>query len=276
MIDVIVPFRNRIPWLLQACRSLQAQTFLHWRAWLINDHSQPAVLPPVEKLCAEDDRFRLLSLPSPKLAPGPWQARNLGIAESTAPLVAFLDADDLWHPRKLELQLPLHEKNLWSLSVTGYHRFQATDYRLLETRCPPSSLAANRLFRGNDIPLSTVIIDRDILDCYGGFQPEHHEDYGLWLRLFTAVKPPNYCCVGEPLMAYRLHSESISARRYYSVLAVHRLFRQYLPDRRKVLAALAVWSFGKVARSLGYQASRSFRMKADLAKLPEPYLAFLD
>jgi teichuronic acid biosynthesis glycosyltransferase TuaG len=275
MLDIIVPFCNRVPWLLQACRSLQRQTFPHWRAFLINDQTHPLALQPVEQMCAEDGRFNLLHLPSPKLAPGPWQARNYGIKSSSAPLLAFLDADDLWHPRKLERQLPIHKANPWSLSVSSYHRFQSTDSRLVETRCPPRHLNAQRLFRGNDIPLSTVILDRAIIENYGAFQPEHHEDYGLWLRLFTADKPPQYFCIDEPLMAYRLHPDSISSQRHRSIFAVYSLFRQHLPGRQNSLFALSAWSFGHAAQFLSRQGHRMFRMKPDTGKLPDPYLALL-
>jgi teichuronic acid biosynthesis glycosyltransferase TuaG len=147
--------------------------------------------------------------------------------------------------------------------------------RLVETRCPPRHLNAQRLFRGNDIPLSTVILDREILESYGGFQPEHHEDYGLWLRLFTAGKPPQYFCIDEPLMAYRLHPKSISAQRHRSVFAVYSLFRQHLPGRRHSLLALSVWSFGQAAQLLSRQGHRMPWMKPEINILPDPYLDLL-
>ena len=86
-------------------------------------------------------------------------------------------------------------------------------------------MSLNMLWRGNSIPLSSVIIDREQLILAKGFNPEHHEDYGLWLRLFNSSSPPDYFCIPEPLLAYRLHAKSLSSNRYRSILAVNKLFK---------------------------------------------------
>ena len=272
VVDVVVPFHGNAEWLLQACTSLQRQTMPNWRALLINDGSNIEAGEVARKLSQYDPRFELVHQLQAKPTNGPWLARNLGISIACAPLVAFLDADDIWHPQKLEYQLPLHQGlgGARTLSVCAYHRFLDSSNQVLQTRIPPGTMSFNRLLRRNHIPLSSVILDRKLLYGIQTFQPEHHEDYGLWLRLFARKNPPIYRCLQIPLMAYRLHSNSMSARRHRSIFAVNRLFRQYLPHRRQRWPALILWGIENGWISLSKQEAlelpSSFRSNHDLAR----------
>ena len=97
-VTVIIPFRNQSDLLEQACRSLREQSQSRWHALLINDGSTLQAVRVAELLCQNDPRFKLLHVANSKHFPGPWLARNVGLHVATSPLVAFLDADDLWHP----------------------------------------------------------------------------------------------------------------------------------------------------------------------------------
>lgn len=246
-VTVILPFRNQGRLLAQACASLRRQSLRHWRAVLVDDGSAAEAVTLAMHLCREDGRFQLLQVRDKPPLPGPWLARNLGVKAATSALVAFLDADDLWHPLKLERQLALHRQSPRLLSVCGYHRFRAETLAVVATRTPPPALDFQALLRGNAIPLSSVVVDRDLVLGAGGFRGERHEDFGLWLRLFAAADPPAYACIPEPLMAYRLHRQSLSAARHRSLPAVARLFRQHLPCRRQRWRALARWTLERLS-----------------------------
>lgn len=191
-------------------------------------------------------------------------ARNLGIKAATSRLVAILDSDDLWHPHKLKRQLALRANAVKpTISVCGYHRFQETFKKIVQTRTPPNSISLNMLWRGNSIPLSSVIIDREQLILAKGFNPEHHENYGLWLRLFDSSSPPDYFCIPEPLLAYRLHAKSLSSNRYRSILAVNKLFIQHEPQRMMRQIRLARWAIERAYVS---------RMNRTSTPLPHIYM----
>jgi len=253
-VSVVVPFRGQGPLLAQACRSLLAQSLLGWEGLLVADGDDPEALAVARHYCGLDGRFRLLEVVERDHTPGPWLARNLGICAARAPLIAFLDADDLWHPTKLERQLPLHGAGGVDLSVTGYHRFRHRDRRILETRIPPRQVSFRRLLAGNPLPLASVVIRRELLlgpDGVEAFRAERHEDYGLWLRLFRCEPPPRYGRIVDPLMAYRLHAGSLSAQRSRSVVAVNQLFRDHLsgtPLRRLIVGRWLLLRLVEAAR----------------------------
>ncbi len=281
-VAVVVPFRNGGPMLIQACRSLQRQSHRHWQALLVNDGSDPASVQLAEALVAGDRRFQLLHVPQPRDIAGPWLARNVGVAAAPTSLVAFLDADDLWHPDKLERQLLLHGSSEAVLSVSGYHRFRQTSrgWQVMRTRMPPAHLDLAQLLRGNVLPLSSVVVATALLKreirengdpASGPFWPEHHEDYGLWLRLFARQSDLRYRCLPEALMAYRLHSSSISAQRWRSHRSVSRLLARHSRHRLHHGLLLGRWAASRLGEQLfGSRPTRDGRL------LPQAFSELLD
>lgn len=96
-IAVVVPFKDRLALLREAIASLQAQTLPHWEALLIDDGSQSTTLVGLRELIAGEPRFRLLAT-APDRPAGACSARNAGVDAARAPLVVFLDSDDLLQP----------------------------------------------------------------------------------------------------------------------------------------------------------------------------------
>lgn len=275
-VSVVIPFRDRGALLAQTCASLRRQTLPSWEGILVNDGSQPDTRAVASQLTTEDRRFRLIDVGTDRHVPGPWLARNLGIAASRAPLIAFLDADDLWHPNKLTLQLRLHQGQGADLSVSAYLRFRSTNHGevVVERRTPPPELTYHQLLAGNVLPLSSVMVRRELLQTAasgtcGPFRAERHEDYGLWLRLFARCPDLRYARLADPLMAYRLHPGSLSAQRWRSHQAVSALLAQHSRNRLEHALLLARWGFCRVRERWPHPGSGRIPCRA---ALPAAYL----
>lgn len=275
-IAVVMPFRNHGALLAQACASLRRQTLPCWEAILVNDCSQSETWAVAHQLTDDDERFQLIEVGTEQHFPGPWLARNLGIMASRAPLIAFLDADDLWHPNKLAQQLQLHRDQGADLSVSAYFRFRSESLGevVVEKRTPPALLSYRELLAGNVLPLSSVMVRRELLQTVasghcGPFRAERHEDYGLWLRLFARCPELRYARLAEPLMAYRLHPDSLSAQRWRSYLAVSTLLAQHSRNRLEHAQLLARWAFSRVRERWPNRGSGRIRCGEPL---PEAYL----
>jgi glycosyltransferase involved in cell wall biosynthesis len=144
---------------------------------------------------------------------GVARARNRGVREATGTLLAFLDADDRWHPEKLLRQLEaLPENGAAALAFTRIRFLDELGEALDRPPFPGTELvpSVRALFRLNFIACSSVVVHKRCVDEAGGFpdSPELRrggQDYALWLRI--AARHP-LVFVPEVLTDYTVHSAS--------------------------------------------------------------------
>jgi teichuronic acid biosynthesis glycosyltransferase TuaG len=230
-VTVIVPAYNSAEWLGQTLASIQAQTHRSWQMIVADDASTDSTAQIVAMHARDDARIRYLRMPAN--TGGPAAPRNAAVAESTTSWVAFCDADDLWHPRKLEVQLALAQETGADIVCSRIRDFRnpagpgvpLDDFH----DAPHERIGLWRLLAKNVIPCSSVVCRRSLVVRVGGFDISKGlvavEDYDLWLRLLEqgaqAVK------VTVPLVAYRRLPGSLSAsklklaRRVWTVLGRH-------------------------------------------------------
>src|SRR5436190_21008011 len=104
-VSVVLPTYNRTTLLREAAESVVRQTWETWELVVVDDGSTT----PVEDWLPRDPRVHVLHLPhSGNIA----RVRNAGLGVATGVYVAFLDSDDLWDRRKLELQVARLETSL--------------------------------------------------------------------------------------------------------------------------------------------------------------------
>ncbi len=259
-ISIITPYRNARVFLPGLVQIVQRQTFADWECLLVNDGSEDGGCELLEQMCAGDRRFRLLTLPS--LTGGkisqrlPARPRNHALAQVRSPLVAFLDCDDLWHPRKLELQLAFHEECRLDISVTAYARFRRLDRPPLAVRCPPARLDSGAMWWGNPIPLLTILIRTELMEP--GFPMLPHEDYLLWLNLVRDRPELRYGSVPLLLGFYRLHQDNQSRHLADVIAWTYRVFREYGLGRAASLRQLALWGGSHAWQLLAERTGRSW------------------
>lgn len=250
-VSILCPYRNAALFLPGLIASVRAQSHPRWELLLIDDGSGDHGPALAAAAAGQDGRIRALTAPlrPPGVRGGPWWPRNHGLAQAAAPWVAFLDADDLWHPRKLERQLALHAARGALLSVSGYGRFvDGGDPQLTDWRLPPLNFGYGTLRRLNVIPMLTLLARRELLA--DGFQPCPHEDYLCWLDLFR--RHPDLRChtLPELLAFYRLHGGNLTAARWSMPLWTYRVYRSHGAARPAAAAALLPWGAGQLATAL--------------------------
>ena len=118
LVSIIIPFYNRINWLLEAIESVQKQTYKNWELILVNDGSADDITE-IRYLVEKDRRIRLIEQENAGVA----AARNAGIAIAEGYYIALLDSDDLWDRQKLEKQIAYMEKHNYLVSHTNYILF---------------------------------------------------------------------------------------------------------------------------------------------------------
>jgi len=206
-VSVIIPNYNNAKFITEAIDSVLAQTYKNYEIIVVDDGSTDGTREVLEPYIKKK-QIRYVYQKNKKQA----VARNNGIKYAKGELIAFLDADDLWFPKKLELQVPLFKNKEVGL-IYG-------DILLLrdESTKPSNHTDAfdkgnifNKLLMGNFICTSTTIIRKECFDKVGLFKEGMDyfgvEDYHMWLRISYYFKV-DY--VSDVLLKYRLHDDNTS------------------------------------------------------------------
>jgi len=230
-VAVVVPAFNAADYLGEALDSIAAQTRPPVEVVVIDDGSTDGT-PTI----AEDRGVRCITQENA----GPAAARNRGIKETVAPLIAFLDADDRFVPEKLDRQVAeLHSTDAvacftdaWNL-VDGVRRD-----RKVRADMAGGAVHLADLLPGNPVICSSVVVRRDALAEVGDFDADpvlvSTEDYDLWLRLLE-LGEMRY--IADPLADYRVHCASLSDNRRF-LSGIDRIMEK-LAERQAGLAGLA-------------------------------------
>src|SRR2546426_6274803 len=240
LVSVITPTYNRWPMVGEAIDSILAQSYKDFELIVVDDGSEDHT---VEKLAKYGSRIRVLCRPRRGVA----AARNLGVHESTGKYLAFLDSDDLWKPKKLEVQVAFMESHLDGEICQTEEVWIRNGVRVNPKR--KHRKPSGDIFRASlDLCLvspSAVMMTRELFDRLGGFDESFPvcEDYDLWLRI--AAKIPVFL-LPPPLVIKRGgHADQLSGSTWgldrFRVLALRKLLDAGIQGEKRawVLETLA-------------------------------------
>jgi glycosyltransferase involved in cell wall biosynthesis len=202
-VSVIIPAYNAEPFIAETVKSALHQTFTDLEVIVVDDGSKDRT---AERLAEFGDRIRVHRQANAGVA----EARNAGVRMAAGTWIAFLDADDLWLPHKLERQLasqqaPLVYSDRFNIGVRGELPLVQSEV----TKMRDGDVFLPLMLEGNFITNSSVLIRRDVFEATGGFAAgvSPAEDWDLWLRV--AERHPVAFCP-EPLVRYRFHPDGAS------------------------------------------------------------------
>lgn len=181
LVSIIIPTYNHAHFLGRALQSVLDQTYSHWEALVIDNHSQDNTDDIVKSF--NDPRIRLIKIHNNGVIAA---SRNLGIREAKGEWIAFLDSDDCWYSKKLERCFGRLGE---SYDLVCHGERWLGDGRDREIFYGPEQRASyeSLLFEGNCISTSAVVVRREQIEAVGGFREDVNiitaEDYDLWLRL---------------------------------------------------------------------------------------------
>ena len=199
-ISVIIPAYNQADYVSQAIQSVLSQTNPNYELVVVNDGSTdetPQILSQFQ-----DPRIRVISQPNRGLA----AARNAGIRESSAPLIALLDSDDYFLPDKLAIQSEyLLQHPEIGMVGGGIQIVNHAGEILKQIINKPDGLDLQGLLFANPFVPSSIMIRRQWFDRVGTFDENLRacEDWDMWLRIGYAGCL--FAWVDYPVVAYRQH-----------------------------------------------------------------------
>lgn len=206
-VSIVVPVYNGAKYIREAIGSVLRQTFTDFELIVIDDGSNDATPSILNEF--HDRRLTVRAYPNAGLA----TSRNRGLNCATCELIAFLDADDLWLPDKLQLQVAALDENRQAALAYGWTDYIDGDGRPSHSgqHACDHGLVLERLLVSNFIENgSNPLIRRTALTECGEFDQslDAAEDWDLWLRL--AMRFP-FAVVPQTLVLYRVHPESMSS-----------------------------------------------------------------
>ena len=209
-VDVLIPVRNRARFIAKCLESVRAQTLQPNSVIVVDDGSTDDTPEILDEFAERWSKLRIIrSVPR-----GVSHARNLGLAASDAPFIAFLDSDDIWLPEKLERQMSLFLPDRPQLGFVHCDFIQIDELGrpLSDAPIPPSKRGdvfqamVENLYHISG-SASAVVARRELVRQAGGFDETLlcGEDQDLWQKL-ARVSHVDY--VPATLVGLRVHSEN--------------------------------------------------------------------
>lgn len=204
LVSVVIPAYNDEKYIEETIQSVLLQTYKNIEIIVVDDGSSDSTAELVRQL---GSNIKLLQVKNG----GPAKARNAGIKTSSGEYIAFLDADDVWFPEKIEYQLDMFKENT-GLVYTGRLWIDSSGNPLKDQPVQnnfPSGQIFDAMLSANYMVTSSVILRRDVIDKIGMFDESdtflNCQDYQYWLRICSEFEAEGS---SKKLIKYRVHDSN--------------------------------------------------------------------
>lgn len=238
-VSVVMPVYNGERFIAESVRSVLASELADLELLVLDDGSTDRSVVTAHEAAAGDVRLRVISLPHGGVA----AARNAGLREARAPLIANLDADDVMLPQRLTKQVAFLDAHPEYVGIGS--RALVIDAHGIPKRVGVRLFTheeidgAHMEGRGGAVWNPTMTFRKDVALRVGGYLDGLHttgEDHDLWLRMAEVGKLAN---LPEVLIRYRIHGRNVSLsaadrerRLAVTLETLHRAFaRRGITDR---------------------------------------------
>ncbi|PST87755.1 glycosyl transferase [Photobacterium iliopiscarium] len=205
-VSIIMPTYNSKKTVLKSIESILSQTYTNIEICITDDNSYDGTFDILKEIAKSDCRIKLFRN---KYSRSASNARNNSIKNATGTYISFLDSDDTWYPRKLELQIEAMKKNNCFASHSSYYRVDENGNNISLVK-PREKVTYKDMLTHNHIGNLTGIYNAKILSKF--YQKNiGHEDYEMWLRILSKT---DSIAVLEPLASYTVSTESLSSNKF--------------------------------------------------------------
>jgi glycosyltransferase involved in cell wall biosynthesis len=218
-VSAVITSFNYGRYLAGAIESVLAQTYPNLEVVVVDDGSTDETPAVAARFAARGVRY----VYQPNA--GAADARNTGARLTTAPLLAFLDADDEWLPDKIARQVA-HLHTHPEIALVSSHADACSENMQFESvvhaaRMPAGWILESLLVRNVVLNPTCVLVRREALERVGGFSDlDKWEDWDTWLRL-SKLYPIGF--IPESLAKVRRHQRGLSPQDGYEHLALDRV-----------------------------------------------------
>lgn len=219
LVSIVTPVYNAERFLKETIISIREQSYKNWELLLIDDCSNDNSSKIIKEFQKIDSRIRYIKLEKNS---GASVSRNIGIKNAKGRFIAFADSDDLWEPKKLEIQINYMLKNKYGFTFTSYRYMKENGVKTNKVAKAPFKINYNGLLKNTIIGCSTVVIDKDIIGEFEMPLVRRGQDTAAWLQILRKEK---YAYgIQMDLVNYRLVGNSLSSNK---IKALKRTWNTY-------------------------------------------------
>lgn len=225
LVSILTPTFNTEKFIRLTIESAQNQTYTNWEMILVDDASTDNTVAIIEEFVKKDSRIKLFKLSENR---GNGFARNAALEKATGKYIAYLDADDLWFPEKLEKQIQFLKANNLHFTFSFYDSIDEEGNDLNRRVESPNPLTYKQLFFCNYVGNLTAIYDADYFGKIILETSQKRQDWRIWLTILKQIKTAKP--VPESLAFYRIRKDSVSSSKFKLIkhnFGVYREFHRY-------------------------------------------------
>lgn len=224
LVSIIVPVYNVEKYICETIDCVRKQTYENWELLLVEDCSRDNTVAVVQEYLdkVKDSRVRLIRQEKNN---GAARSRNRGLKEARGRYIAYLDADDLWVPEKLEKELAFMADKQAAFAFTGYEFADENGKGLGKVVRVPETLTYKEALKNTTIFTTTVMFDTEKIDKNFLEMPIiKSEDTALWWKVLRS----GYVAYGldENLVRYRRAGKSLSSNKLEALRRIWNLYRK--------------------------------------------------
>ena len=222
LVSIITPCFNSEKYVSQTIHSVLNQTHQNWELLLVDDCSSDETFATISKFASQDNRIKAFKLDKNS---GAGVARNFAIHQASGNYIAFLDADDLWKPEKLDKQISFMQTQKIPFTFSFYETIDEAGNLRNETITTPSKITYKQLYFCNWIGNLTGIYSVDFFDKIPISSIKKRQDWMMWLQIVKQIKTA--IPVPESLAYYRVREDSISASKWKLIAFNFKVYRDF-------------------------------------------------
>lgn len=221
LVSIVVPVYNAERFLHDTIATVQNQTYSNWELIMVDDSSTDKSVKIIENHIKTDNRIKLFRN---KVNSHAALTRNKGIDKARGRYIAFLDADDLWEPTKLEKQIAFMQENDCEFSFTGYEFADENGKPSGKKVNVPQTITYKQALRNTIIWTTTVMFDLTKLAKEDIHMPNvKSEDTACWWKVLKQIE--RAYGMQDVLSYYRRSSGTLSANKFEAIKRVWNLYR---------------------------------------------------
>jgi glycosyltransferase involved in cell wall biosynthesis len=225
LVSILTPTYNTEKFIRETIESVKNQTYQNWEMILVDDGSKDKTAFVIEEFSKNDARIKLFKLPENR---GNGFARNVALERAKGKYIAYLDADDLWFPEKLEKQIQFLKTNNLHFTFSFYDSIDDEGNDLNRKVESPNPLTYKQLFYCNYVGNLTAIYDADYFGKIIMETSQKRQDWRIWLTILKQIKTARP--IPESLAFYRIRKDSVSSSKFKLIkhnFGVYREFHGY-------------------------------------------------